>query len=117
MGQKFEMLPDEVQHATELLDLLFALTRDVRFKAAIAQAQKMVKKEGAITLRSFLEEAENRGLEQGLEQGLERGRAEGQRNIWDILIAGGMKPQELQDRLIAGGMAPQKVANFAGLSV
>ena len=35
LGQKFEMLPDELQHATEVLDLLFALTKDFRFKAAI----------------------------------------------------------------------------------
>ncbi len=52
-----------------------------------------------------------------LAEAVNRGRSEGHRDIRDILIASGMKPQELQDRLIAGGMSPQKAANFAWLSV
>ena len=52
-----------------------------------------------------------------LAEAADKGRSEGLRDIRDILIAGGMKPQELQERLIAGGMTPQKAANFAGLTV
>ena len=127
LEQKFDMLPDEVQHAEELLDLLFALTKDHRFKTAIVKAREIAKRGGAITLRSFLEEAENRGRNEGFNagrsegfnagrsEGFNAGRSEERRDIRNILIAGGMNPQELQARLIAGGMSAQAAANFAGL--
>ena len=47
---------------------------------------------------------------------LAEARAEARRDIRDILIAGGMSPQELQERLTAGGMAPQEAARYMGLS-
>lgn len=63
---------------------------------------------GGAVARIFREElAEARG----------EARAEERRDIRDILIAGGMKPQELQERLTAGGMSKQEAASFAGVSI
>lgn len=102
-GDAVEMLPDAIEHAPELLELLFALTGDLRFKEAIAGARRMQEKGEPITLTSFLEQAERRGLEQGLEQGLARGRAE-ERKI-------------LTEKLIARGWTMQEAASFTGLSL
>ena len=118
LGQKFEMLPDELQHATEVLDLLFALTKDVRFKAAIAQAQKTAKEGGTVTLRSFLEEAENRGIERGRSEGFNAGRSEGfNAGRSEGFNAGRSEERKvIMNRLIAGGMAPQEAARYTGVS-
>ncbi len=107
MGEKFDTLSDELQHATELLDLLFALTKDFRFKAAIAQAQKISKKGGKITLRSFLEEAENRGRSEGFTAGRSEGFTAGRSEERRVIM----------NRLIEGGMAPQEAARYTGLTV
>lgn len=105
MAQKFDVLPDKVQHVMELLDLLYALTKDSDFKESINRAQIMEKRGETVNMRSLFGEARDEG------------RAEGRQDIRNILIAGGMKPKELQERLIAGGMAPVEAANFAGLPV
>ena len=51
-----------------------------------------------------------------LAEATNKGFNAGRLGFRDALIAGGMKPKELQDRLIAGGMTPSEAANFAGLT-
>ena len=56
-------------------------------------------------MRSFLEEAENRGIERGFE----RGRSEG-------FNAGRSEERKvIMNRLIEGGMAPQEAARYTGV--
>lgn len=61
--------------------------------------------------------ARDEGIIIGEARSNERVRQEERRGIRDMLIAGGMRPQDLRDRLVAGGMAPQEAANLIGLSV
>lgn len=85
--------------------VLYNKGKDAELKRAIQQAQIMEKRGETVNMRSLFGEARDEG------------RAEGRQDIRNILIAGGMKPKELQERLIAGGMAPVEAANFAGLPV
>ena len=64
-------------------------------------------------MRSFLEEAENRGIERGFErgrsEGFNAGRSEG-------FNAGRSEERKvIMNRLIEGGMAPQEAARYTSV--
>ena len=68
-------------------------------------------------MRSFLEEAENRGIERGRSEGFNAGRSEGF-NAGRSEGFNASRSEErkvIMNRLIEGGMAPQEAARYTGV--
>ena len=102
MGKDKNMLPDPLDHASELLTLLKALAKDDIYDELIRKA-KIRQKEGEImTFPSLFRDEFQRGVEVGVAQ--TEARVQKERQI-------------IRDRLIASGISPQEAANLTGLSV
>ena len=70
-----------IQHPEALLDVMNALTGDNRYQRVKETLKEHIDKKERITMVSFAEELENRGIERGMERGIEKGIEKGMDTI------------------------------------
>ncbi len=119
-----DYVPEEsaVEHIDEMLKLMEIFTGDRRFEDAQKKLEKMREEgEEKIMIRSFLRDAEERGIAIGVEQGLEQGIAMGVEQGIEQGIAQEAarnkaekerKREELMKFVRSFGMSPEQIKEF-----
>lgn len=108
MKKDYVPVDGEVQHVDELLKLMYVLTGDQRFENAKNNAKIQQEKGEKIMIKSFLQEAEERGFKSGFKEGFEegfalgfaQGRLEAICDIKRVLINSGLNREQVQEIIL-----------------
>ncbi|MBR5970387.1 MAG: Rpn family recombination-promoting nuclease/putative transposase [Lachnospiraceae bacterium] len=84
---------ERIRHVTELLELMQALTNNDLFE----RAQVFLKRKGGNTMRTFLDEAWEKGIEKGMEQGVIKGENKKGIRVYMNMRKRGMSKKEAKE--------------------
>ncbi len=101
MKKDYVPVDGEVQHVDELLKLMYVLTGDQRFENAKNNAKIQQEKGEKIMIKSFLQEAEEKGRAQGHAQGIAQEHLKMMRKIKETLINSGMKLEQVEKIMLS----------------